>query len=145
MLKKQIEEQIISALKAGNRELLEALRFLISSVKNAEIDLKREAADDDVIAVVQKQVKQHRESIEAYKSAGRDDLLKREQAQLEILQSFLPAQMTEEELKKVVEMVISALPEEEKKNFGKVMGVTMGKVKGRVDGNMVSKVVKETI
>lgn len=92
MLKSQIEQQIKEALKAGNRSLVETLRFLISAVKNAEIDLKRDATDEDVIMVVQKQVKQHRESIEAYKSAGRDDLFQAEQAQLEILQGFLPHQ-----------------------------------------------------
>ena len=145
MLKKQIEEQIKEALKAGDRELLETLRFLISEVKNAEIDLKREATDEDVVAVVQKQVKQHRESIEAYKSAGRDDLFQVEKAQLEILQGFLPQQLSEEEVKIIVQETVSSLLEEEKKNFGKVMGIVMGKVKGKAAGDIVNKIVKENL
>lgn len=144
MLKSQIEQQIKEALKAGNRQLVETLRFLISAVKNAEIDLKRDATDEDVVMVVQKQVKQHRESIEAYKSAGRNDLFQAEQAQLEILQGFLPKPLSEEELKVIVQEVISSLPEEEK-NFGKIMGTVMGKVKGRAGGDMVSKIVKENL
>jgi len=93
---------------------------------------------------VQKQVKQHRESIEAFKSAGRDDLFQAEQAQLEILQGFLPRQLSEEEVRVIVQDTVSLLPEEEK-NFGKVMGIIMGKVKGKAGGDLVSKIVKESL
>jgi uncharacterized protein YqeY len=145
MIKDQIEQQAKEALKAGNRQLVETLRFLISAIKNAEIDLKREANDEDVITVVQKQVKQHRESIEAYKQAGRDDLFLAEQAQLEILQGFLPKQISEEELRTIVLEAISLVPQEEKKNFGKVMKVVMEKVKGKAGGDLVAKIVKENL
>ncbi|PIQ70214.1 glutamyl-tRNA amidotransferase [Candidatus Shapirobacteria bacterium CG03_land_8_20_14_0_80_40_19] len=144
MLKSQIEQQIKEALKAGDRRLVETLRFLISAVKNAEIDSRRDATDEDVVMVVQKQVKQHRESIEAFKSAGRDDLFQAEQAQLEILQGFLPRQLSEEEVRVIVQDTVSLLPEEEK-NFGKVMGIIMGKVKGKAGGDLVSKIVKESL
>ena len=145
MLKNQIEQQTKEALKAGNRQLVDTLRFLISAVKNTEIELKRDATDEEVVMVVQKQVKQHRESIEAYKSAGRDDLFLAEQAQLEILQVFLPKQMSEDELRVIVLEAISLVPEEEKKNFGKVMKVVMEKVKGKAGGDLVGKIVKENL
>jgi len=145
MLKQQIEDQARQALKNGEHHLLETLRFLLASIKNQEIDLKREATDEDVISVVQKQVKQRKESIEAYEKGGRPELAEKEKKELDILNKFLPAQLSEEELKATVIEAISSLSEMDKKNFGKVMGAVMGKVKGKTDGNTVSRMVKESI
>ena len=145
MLKQDIEAQVKEALKSGQKDLLETLRFLLSAIKNAEIELQRDATDEDVVSVVQKQVKQHRESVEAYKSAGREDLCQKEQGQLDFLMKFLPQQMPEEDLKKIVQEVLAGLSEEDKNNFGKVMGAVMGKVKGKAEGNTVGKIVKEIL
>ena len=145
MLKTQIEEKMKEALKAGQAERLSALRFLYSSIKNAEIDKKREATDEDVIEAVKRQIKQHKESIEAYDKAGRAELKTKEEAELSVLSEFMPEQMSEEELLNIAKEVISGLSEMEKSNFGKVMGAVMARVKGKADGNAVSAVVRNVL
>jgi len=94
---------------------------------------------------VQRQVKQHKESIEAFTKGGREELARKERAELEILKTFLPQQLSSEEIKKMVEETITQLPEQDRNNFGKVMGAVMGRVKGKADGNTVGKVVKELL
>lgn len=140
-----IEEQMKTALRAGDQTKLSTLRMLISAIRNEEIAKQRELADEDVILVVQKQAKQHRESIEAYRLGGRDELVATEQAELEILNTYLPQQLTDEELKNIVLEEIKKLPAEDQKNFGKVMGAVMASVKGKTDGSSVSRVVKELL
>lgn len=145
MLKQDIEQQIKESLKGGDQLRLSTLRFLLSAIKNEEIAKQHEATDEDVITVVQRQIKQRKESIEAFQKGGRTDLEQKERDEMAILNNFLPQQLSEEELRKVVSEIISQLPEGEKNNFGKVMGMVMGRVKGRTDGNIVSKVVKEVL
>jgi len=144
-LKQQVEEQIKESLKKGDKLRLSTLRFLLSAIKNEEIAKQREATDEDVVAVVQRQVKQRLESIEAFQKGGRKDLEQKERDEMAILNTFVPQQLSEQELRKIIHEVIAVLPEGDQKNFGKVMGQTMGKVKGRADGNSVSKVVKELL
>jgi len=145
MLKQQIERQIIDALKGGDQLRLSTLRFLLSAIKNEEIAKQREATDEDVIVVVQRQVKQRLESIEAFQKGGRTDLEQKERDEMAILNNFLPRQLSQVELRKIVEEVRATLPESDKKNFGKVMGMVMARVKGRAGGDLVSKVVKESL
>ncbi len=145
MLKQDIEQQIKEALKAGEQFKLSALRFLLAAIKNEEIARQREATDEDVVAVLQKQAKQRRESIEAFAKGGREELAEKERQELEILNKFLPQQMSEEEVKKTVQEVIAELPETERNNFGKVMGASMARLKGKAEGNLVSKAVKESL
>jgi len=145
MLKAKIEEQIKEALKSGDSIRLSVLRFLLSAIKNEEIAKQKEADDEDVVAVVQRQIKQRKESIESYRKAGRKDLAQKEEAELTILNTFLPQQLSEDEVKKIVEEIRSELSETEKNNFGKVMSAVMGRVKGKADGNIVAKIVKESL
>lgn len=144
-LKTQTEENIKQSLKAGQKEELSALRMLLAAVKNEEIAKQREATDEDVIAVVQRQIKQRKESAEIYEKAGREELSSKERAEIEVLSKFLPQQLSEDELRNVVQEVISTLPENEKNNFGKVMGMVMAKVKGRAEGNEVGRIVREML
>jgi len=145
MLKQQIEEQIKNALKGGEELRLSTLRFLLSAIKNEEIAKQREVTDEEVISVVQHQVKQRKESIEAFQKGGREELAEKERQELVILSKFLPQQLSEEEVKKIVQETIAELPENERKNFGKVMGIVMGRLKGQTEGNIVAKVVKEVL
>jgi len=144
-LKQQVEQGIKDSLKGGDQLRLSTLRLLLSAIKNEEIAKQKEATDDDVITVTQKQIKQRLESIEAFHNAGRTDLEQKERDEMAILSTFVPQQLSEQELRKIIHEVIAVLPEGDQKNFGKVMGQTMGKVKGRADGNSVSKVVKELL
>ncbi|MCL5090695.1 MAG: GatB/YqeY domain-containing protein [Patescibacteria group bacterium] len=145
MLKQQIEEEIKAALKSGDQVRLSTLRLVLSAIKNLEIDKHSEATDEDVIVVVQKQIKQRKEAIELYRKGGREDLAAKEEAELSILNKFIPQQLSEPEIKKVVEEVRAGMPETEKNNFGKVMALVMARVKGKAEGNLVGKVVKESL
>lgn len=145
MLKQDVEQGVKESLKAGDQTRLSTLRLLLAAIKNEEIAKQHEATDEEVVAVAQRQVKQRREAAEVFRAAGRDELAQKEEAELVILSTFIPQQMTEEELRQIVSEILAQLPDEEKNNFGKVMGQVMAKVKGKADGNLVSKVVKETL
>jgi len=145
MLKQTVEEQIKVALKAGETLRLSTLRLLLSAINNEEIAKQKELSEEEIIAVVQHQAKQRREAIEAYEKGGREELAAKERQELEILNKFLPQQLSEEEVKKIVLEVVAGLSDDDKKNFGKIMGSAMTRLKGQTEGNIVSKVVKEIL
>ena len=145
MLKNDIEQEIKKSLKAGEQVRLSVLRLLLAALQNEEIRKKEELTDEESVAVVSRQIKQRRESAEAYRKAGRDDLARKEEVEIEILSNYLPQQLSEEEVRQKVQEIILQLPETERGNFGKVMGAVMAGVKGKTDGNLVAKVVKEML
>ena len=145
MLKQQIEEEMKVALKAGEAVRLSTLRLLLSAINNENISLQKELTDEDILKVIAHQVKQRREAIDAYEKAGRSELAKQEGEEMAILNKYLPQQLSEDEVRKIVTEVISQLPENEKNNFGKIMGAVMAQSKGKTDGNVVSKLVKEVL
>lgn len=145
MLKQEVEQQIKEALKAGEQLKLSTLRMLLASIQNEEIAKQKQLTDEDILPVVQRQIKQHRESIEAFTKGNRIELAQKEKDELEILNKFLPQQMNEEEIKKTVAEVLAGLPEIDKSNFGKAMGAVMAKVKGKADGGLVGRLVKDQI
>jgi len=145
-LLKQIEQSYLSAFREKKQAALDVLRMLKSVIKNKTIELKKEMLDEqEIIAVIKSEVKKRKDSIESFKSGGRDDLVQKEQAEIEILEKFLPAQMSEEDVRAKAKQVIDALPEEDKENFGKAMAAVMADLKGTADGAVVSKVVKELL
>lgn len=145
MLKEQIQEEMKIALKAGEELRLSTLRLLLSAINNENIALQKELTDEDIFKVIARQVKQRREAIEAYEKAGRAELAEKEGEEMAILNKFLPQQLSEEEVKKIVIDVMSQLPENEKNNFGKIMQGVLAQSKGKTDGSVVSKLVKEVL
>jgi len=145
MLKQTVEQQIKEALKAGETLRLSTLRLLLSAINNEEIAKQKELSEEETVLVVQHQAKQRREAIEAYEKGGREELAAKERQELEILNKFLPQQLSEEEVKKNVLEIIAGLSDDDKKNFGKVMGTVMARLKGQTEGNLVGKVVKEVL
>jgi len=145
MLKQQIEQEIKDALRAGDQAVLSTLRFLLADIRNKEIEKQAEVTDEDVLAIIQKQVKQHKESIDFYTKGGREDLVSKEQAEVDILNKYLPQQLSAEEVEKIARLVIKNLPLADQTNFGKVMGATMAQVKGQTDGAIVSAAVKKLL
>ncbi len=141
----KINTELVVAMKAKNAVCVSTLRMLVSAIKNKQIELGKELGDDEVVEVIFKNAKQHKESIAAYESAGRQDLADREKLELKILEKYLPDQMSEEEITKVVVEVISQTGALGVADMGKVIGAVMAKVKGRVDGNTVSKIVREKL
>ncbi|MEO8065431.1 MAG: GatB/YqeY domain-containing protein [Candidatus Doudnabacteria bacterium] len=140
----QIDEDLKTAQKEKNEVAVSSLRNLKAALKNAEIEKGKPLADEDILAVSAKKVKQHKDSIESFTAGARADLAQHEQAQMKVLQKYLPKQMDETELSSIVKNVVmgmNATPAD----FGKVMKEVMAKVKGQADGGMISKIVKENL
>ena len=144
-LKEKIKSDLKDAMKSGDTVARGVLRLLSSDIKNEEISSKKELADDDVLKILKKDIKRHKESIEQYKTGGREDLVEQEEKELEILEKYMPEQMSEDEIRKIVSDVIKKLEVTNVSDFGKVMGVAMKEIGGSVDGNVVSGVVKEEL
>lgn len=141
-LRIQLTDNIKVAMKARDAEALNALRYLLSLTRNAEIDLKHELSDEELISLLQKEVKRRREAIEQFKTAGRLELVATEETQLMVLMKFLPKQMSKEEIEVEVAKLVATLPS---KDMSTAMREIMPKFKGRADGKTVSDAVKTAI
>lgn len=148
MLKDIIQEDLKQAMLAKDEFKLSTLRMLKSALQYFEIQkggAGYTATDEDVLEVVGKEIKKRRESIEMYRNGGRDELAEKEEKELQILQAYLPEQMSEDEVRKLVKEAISATGAATPQDMGKVMGALMPKVKGKADGNLVSRIVREKL
>lgn len=143
----RIRSDLKEALKSKNSFRAGTIRFLLSAVHNAEIAKGKGAqlTEAELVEVLQKQGKQRRESIEAYQKGRRPDLVEKEQKELEIIKAYLPEQLGEKEVQKIVEETIKEVGATSPQEVGKVMGAIMPKVKGRADGGLVSRFVKERL
>jgi uncharacterized protein YqeY len=144
-LEKKIEEKLNESLKNKDKSVFPTLRLVISAIKDFKIASKtreQDLKDQDVISILKKMTKQRNDSCEAYKKAGRDDLLKKEQEEISILSNFLPKQMTEEETKKICQNVIKQIEAKSMKDMGKVMGVLKKDYGDVLDFSKVSNLIK---
>ncbi len=141
----KINADIITAMKAKNEAALSALRMLKSAIKYKEVDLKREVKDEDVIEVLSKQAKQRRESIEGFEKGGRAESAASEKAELALIETYLPAAMSDADLEKLVVEAIASSGAAGPKEMGKVMAVLNPKVKGKADMSKVSALVKSKL
>ena len=144
-LKEKIKSDLKDAMKSGDNVARGVLRLLSSDIKNEEISLKKELVDDGVLKIIRKDIKRHKESIEQYKTGGRKDLAEQEEKEQEILEKYMPEQMSEDEIRKIVASIIKKLEVTDVSDFGKVTGAVMREIKGIVDGNVVSKIVREEL
>jgi len=141
-----LKNSILNALKAGDKVRLETLRFLLSQVRydviaKYQADWETKTTKEDILDVIRKQVKSHRESKDAFAKANRMDLADKEQAQLIILESFLPPVLTDEEITSIVNDVVKS----GETNFGLVMKAVLSKIKGQADGGKVAQIVKSQL
>lgn len=144
-LRDKIKNDLKDAMKSGDNVTRDVLRMLNSDIKNVEIDLKKELADDDVVKIIKRNIKSRRDSIEQYKKGNREDLAVQEEKELKILEKYMPEQMNEEEIRKIVIDIIKKSEALGASDFGKVMGEVMRETKGIADGNVVSRIVKEEL
>ena len=144
-LKGQIVEDMKSAMKAGDKDRLKVVRLMLSAVKQIEIDKRIEIDDDGVLAVLGKMVKQRRDSVEQFEKGDREDLAKIERDEIAILEQYLPAQLSAEELASLIDEAIKASGAESIRDMGKVMGQIKAKAAGRADMGAVSAAVKERL
>ncbi len=134
-----------SAMKAGEKAELGALRNLIGKVKAKQIDSGKTLTDDECIKVMATSAKQLKDSIHQYKNGGRDDLAENEAFELSIVERYLPKQMSEDDVRAIVQKTIADVGAESMKDMGKVMGVAMQAVGGEADGSIVQKMVREEL
>jgi len=144
-LQKQIQASAISAMKAGEKERLKIIRLMTSAMKQIEIDERIELDDARVIAILDKMVKQRRESISQFKTAGRDDLIKQEAYEIDIIQEFLPQALSEDEVDAIVSQAIEQTSASSIKDMGKVMGLVRPQIIGRADMGEVSGRIKSLL
>jgi uncharacterized protein len=147
-LKEKLISDLKDAMKSGETLKRDTLRLLDSAIKNVEIEKqKREEglSDEEVLEVISRAVKQRNDSIKQFIDGGRPELAEKEQAELDILKTYLPEQMSEDEIRVVVKEIISAAGIVSPADIGKIMGQAMGKMKGKADGNIVKKIVGEEL
>ena len=141
-LKDRINDDVKAAMRAGDARRRDALRLLLSALKQREVDERKELADADVVAIVEKLIKQRRESIVQFEKGGRQDLAQNEQFELGVLQAYMPQAMTDAEIEAAVAEAITTAGAKAPSDMGKVMGALKGKLAGRADMSKVSALVK---
>lgn len=149
MLKEKISEDIKNAMRGKEIEKLSALRMLLSAIKDREIFLRKGEDvvlnDEQIVEVIMGEVKKRKDSVAAYEQGGRNDLAEKEKKEIKMLDEYLPEQMSDEELEKIIKEIIETIQGASMKDFGKIMAAVMPKVKGKVDGNRISGIVKKIL
>ncbi|MCD6100182.1 MAG: GatB/YqeY domain-containing protein [Candidatus Marinimicrobia bacterium] len=144
-LKERLQKELVEAMRARDTLKVDVIRLLRNSIRQKEIELKKELSDDDVIKILSNAAKQRKESIKAYEAGNREDLVEREKRELDIIESYLPEKLSQEELIKIVEDVIKEVGASSLRDLGKVMPKVMAKVKGRADGSEVQAIVRSKL
>ena len=148
-LRNQIEEKLNQALKAKDKNTYPTLRLVVSAIKDAEIAVRtkgqKEMSDSDITAILKKMIKQRNESCEVYKKAGRNELLENETKEIEVINAFLPKQLSEEETKKICADVVKSVGASSMRDMGKVMGALKSKHSDTLDFSKVSIIIKELL
>jgi len=144
-LKKRITGDMKSAMKAKDRQALKAVRMILEAIKKKEIDERIELDDAQVMTVIQKMVKQRKDSISQFSDAGRTDLVEIEEAELEIINNYMPEQLSDEEVESVVDRAINDSGANSMKDMGKLMGMLKPRLQGKADMSIVSQLIKSRL
>ncbi len=144
-IKEKIKADMVTAMKAREKERLECIRFLQAAIKKQEVDTREDLDDAAVTSILMNLVKQRKDSIDQFRKGGREDLVAKEEAALKILQSYLPEQMSMDELKAVIEAAIKETGATGMKEMGLVIKATMAKAAGKAEGSVVSDLVKKRL
>jgi len=144
-LKVRIQEDVKNAMRAREKEHLAALRLITAAIKQKEVDERIELSDEQVLAVLDKMVKQRRESLDQYEKAGREDLAVKERFELDIIQVYLPEPLSEADLAALIKSTITEIGASSIRDMGAVMNAIRGQVQGRADMKAVSQAVKDQL
>ena len=140
-----IEEAVKSSMKERNKERTSTLRMALSEIKKEEIDRRVELSDEESIKIIQRMIKQRKESAAQFFEANREELANKENSEILILQDFLPEQLSADEIKDIVLNAIAETEAQDSQDMGKVMGLLKSKIKGNADMGIVSRLVKENL
>ncbi|WP_207941037.1 glutamyl-tRNA(Gln) amidotransferase subunit E [Enterococcus sp. DIV2402] len=141
----KLNDDMKTAMKAKEKETLQVIRMLKASLQNEQIKVGRDLTEDEELTVLSREMKQRRDSLTEFEKAGREDLTEKVKGEITIVEQYLPAQLTDEEIRQIVVDAIEKTGATSPKEFGKVMGLVMPQVKGKADGNQVNAVVKELL
>jgi len=144
-IRQTISDDMKTFMRAKDTARLGAIRLLQASIKQKEVDERIELNDDQILAVIQKMLKQRKDSIEAYQHANRQDLIDQEQLEIEVLTKYMPEPLSDEEINQFIEEAIATTEAADMKDMGKVVGVLKSKVAGRADMGEVSKLVRQKL
>lgn len=144
-LSERLNEDMKQAMKSQDKFKLSTIRMVRSTIKNLEIDLKRTLDDNEVLDILSREIKQRKDALQEFEKAGRDDLAASLKAEVQIIAEYLPEQLTEEEIKVIVQQTIQETGATSKADIGKVMSALMPKVKGRADGKLVNQAVQQLL
>ena len=144
-LKTRILDDVKTAMRSHDRERLAVLRLITAAIKQREVDERIELGDDDILGVLDKMNKQRRESLEQYTKAGRDDLAKQESFELDLIQTYLPEQLADDEIAALIDAAVQETGAESIRDMGAVMGKLRGQVQGRADMKQVSAAVRNRL
>ncbi|MEC2160053.1 GatB/YqeY domain-containing protein [Virgibacillus halodenitrificans] len=145
-LLEQLNQDIKQAMKNKDKETLSVIRMVKASLQNESIKLGKDSlTEDEELTILSREVKQRKDSLQEFKSAGRDDLVEKLEREINILQEYMPKQLTTEELEAIVQSTIQEVNATSKKDMGKVMSAVMPKVKGKADGSQINEIVQKQL
>ncbi len=144
-LRETINQDVKNAMKAKDNKKRDALRLLTSAFKQIEVDERKELSDDDVIKIIQKQVKSRNDAVVQYKEAGREDLMQIELDEIAYYEPYLPKQLSDDELENALKDIIAKIGASSMKDMGKVMGMASKELAGRADGKRINECVKKLL
>jgi uncharacterized protein YqeY len=142
-LNERLNEDMKQAMRSQDKFKLSVIRMVRSAIKNIEIDQRKSLDDNEVLDILTREIKQRRDSLQDFEKAGREDLAETVKAEIEVINEYLPQQLTEEEVKVIVQQTIQEVGASSKAEMGKVMSALMPKVKGRADGKLVNQFVQQ--
>jgi len=144
-LEERLVEEMKQAMKSNDKLRLSTIRMIRSALKNKEIELRKKLEDEEVVKVIQAMVRKGEESVEQFQTGGRMDLVEKEKKEIEILKSFLPQPLSQEEILKIIDQSIQETQASSLKDIGKVMKSVMPKIGGKADGKLINQLVKERL
>ncbi|KAF2958822.1 glutamyl-tRNA amidotransferase [Thermotoga sp. Ku-13t] len=144
-LKSKLNQDLKEAMKAKDEVKLRTIRMLLAAIKNFEVEKMRPATDEEILQIMSKEIKKRQEAIEMYEKGNRQDLAQAERLEVQIIQSYMPQQMSEEEIRELAKRIITELGLSSPKDVGTAMKAIMPHVKGRADGKLVNRIVSELL
>ena len=144
-LEERLVEEMKQAMKSDDKLRLSTIRMIRSALKNKEIELRKKLADEEIVKVIQVMARKGEESVEQFQIGGRMDLVEKEKREIEILKSFLPQPLRQEEILKIIDQSIQETQASSLKDIGKVMKTVIPKIGGKADGKLINQLVKERL
>jgi hypothetical protein len=144
-LKERLNRELGQSMKAGEKIKVSTIRMILAGIKNAEIAKRGELDEDELLSVLAREAKRRKEAIEEFKKGNRQDLVDKETQELKVIESYLPEQLSEEDVRKIITEVMQEVGASSPGDLGRVMGRVMPRLKGRADGKLVNQIVREAL